>query len=724
MRHATIDVETYSEAGYMFDEGYFKKIISGGGLALVGAAAYSEHSSTEVISLAYSLHGGETKLWAPGADIPIELLAHIEQGGLVEAHNAMFEYFIWLNVLHLRMGWPMLPIPQLRCSQAKARAFNIPGGLLKATEALGCAEIKDKAGKALIDLLSMPRKPTLADPNLRCTLQSHPVKFMEMYAYNIQDVVSEMSLSEKLPDLLPIEQSVFLLNNEKNARGVAIDTVSLDACQKAIDTATPLQLTRFRQLTSGVVDSPTKLAQMKSWLLTKGVEVGSLDKQGVDILLKRDDLPADCREILEIRKRMGLSSVTKLVALKHRVCKDSRVRGLFEYCGADRTGRFAGRGPQPQNLPSNGPEVHLCGCGAYYAASVLQCPSCSMPATKKEAWSPEASEFALSVLRDGKEGYFPDAFATVSGCLRSLFVAGPGKRLICSDYSAIEGVVAAMLSGEQWRIDVFRDHGAIYEMSASKITGVPFAEIMDHKKRTGEHHPVRGKIGKYAELASGFGGWLGAWKQFGADKYLSDEEIKKAILSWRAASPAIVEMWGGQSRKDPTQWEFTPELFGLEGCIVMALLHKGAAYGFRGIVYQYSLSRDILYCKLLSGRFIHYHTPKLEVVLGKSGLPEYKISYKGVHKSAWCRMGLYGGRAFANVVQATARDILVHAMINVEKEGYPIVLDIHDELVVEVPHSYGSVSEFEKIMGVMPPWAEGWPIRANGGWAGQRFRKA
>ena len=276
--------------------------------------------------------------------------------------------------------------------------------------------------------------------------------------------------------------------------------------------------------------------------------------------------------------------------------------------------------------------------------------------------------------------------------------------MICSDYSAIEAVVLAQLAGEQWRIDVFNTHGKIYEMSAAKITGIPFDEIIDHKKRTGDHHPARGKIGKVAELASGYQGWVGAWKAFGADKHLSEDEIKSAVIAWRNESPAIVEFWRG-----------------LETAAHNAVMNPGHAYGYRDIAYK--MSGDVLYCRLPSGRFIIYHNPRL-VTADRFGKPVTKLTYmRNDSIYGWGRDDTYGGRLAENTVQAVSRDILAHAMPRLEAAGYKIVLHVHDEVAAEVPEGFGSVDELERIMGDLPAWAAGWPVRAAGGWRGVRYRK-
>jgi DNA polymerase len=321
----------------------------------------------------------------------------------------------------------------------------------------------------------------------------------------------------------------------------------------------------------------------------------------------------------------------------------------------------------------------------------------------------------------------------VGGCLRGLFTAAPGHDLICSDFSAIEAVVIAELAGESWRQEVFRTHGKIYEMSASKITGIPFEEFERYPaEHDGADHPLRKKIGKVAELASGYGGWIGAWKAFGADKYFqSDTEIRDKILAWRAQSPAIVELWGGQVREDPPgSYQFRRELYGLEGAAVRAILDPWVVCPYGSISYHVSPHDDTLYCELPSGRNLVYHRPRLvETIDRYSKYPIYQITYEGWNNDyrrgsrGWMRLDTYGGKLAENVTQAVARDLLAYSMLAVEAAGYPIVLHVHDEIVSEVPTGFGSVEEFERIMSQTPPWAAGWPVRAAGGWRGRRYRK-
>lgn len=738
---ADFDFETYSEAGYYFNFNLRRwKLIPGvpkgtsHGLAAVGAAAYCEHPTSEVLSLAYDLKDGQgPTLWLPGQAPPQRLFEYLLSGGLIEAHNSGFEYFVWRYICAPRMGWPEFDyFTQLRCSMAKCAAWSIPTALAKAGEFLDVPVQKDAAGTRLLNKFSKPRNPTKKDIRLRI-LPSEDPEGPRLYGYNVDDIRAEEGVSLRVPDLNPHELAVWQLDQKINARGVQLDVETVDACTQVINAASEKYVAELQAITGGLVKTASQVAELRTFLgASCGVHLEDLQAETVASALDKGGLNPTAKRLLEIRQTLSASSTAKSFAMQRRANKDGRLRGLFAYCGADRTGRFAGRGPQPQNTPASGPSVDRCdNCGRHQAYGLSACCWCGTDGAflSPREWGFEAARDAAEVIRLGDlytvEHYFGDAFKTVSGCLRSLYVSADGKDLICSDYSAIEAVVLAQVAGEEWRLEVFRTHGKIYEESASRICGIPFDDFLAHKENTGEHHPMRKKVGKVAELASGFGGWIGAWKAFGADKHIgSDREIKEAILAWRKASPKIVEFWGGQVRQRGDLWEFDPEFYGLEGAAVQAILDPGQPYAHREV--RYCMSGDVLYCKLPSGRFIQYHEPRLmQVACRRSGLPVYQITYMGRHatSSAWVRLDTYGGKLTENYVQAVARDLLVDALLRVEAAGYPVVLHVHDEIVSEVPEGWGSIDEFEKIMSQAPAWAEGWPIKAAGGWRGKNYRK-
>lgn len=734
-----IDLETYSEAGGMFSvelqQWVAPKGLSTKWLPGVGTPVYSEHPSCDVLSLAYDLKDGNgRRLWIPSAPMrPDDLLEHIRAGGLIEAWNAPFEFWLWKNVLVPKYGFPPLQISQVRDAAAKALAFGLPKALKNAAEVLQTDMQKGKDGKRLITKFSIPRNPTLKNSSLRIFPTPDDPDTELLYQYNLQDIATEADISSKVPDLSRFELELWKCDLAINQRGVAIDLPMIHKAIRIVDAAHVRYNKRLQELTDDECQSYTEIAKITRWLFYNNVQVTNLKAETIEELLSRNNLPPHAREVIKIRSDLSSASVKKLYAMKFQATRDGRLHDLFGFHGA-RTGRWTGAAVQPQNLPKGFLEVFLCNHCKNYSGNLPHscCPWCGVDGFGTfEKWNAIATLHALTVINTGSlslvEYYFGNAIDVISCCLRSLFIAAPGKDLICSDYSAIEAVVLAFLAGEQWRMDVFNTHGKIYEMSASKITGIPFETYIHHKKITGEHHPDRGNIGKICELGGGFGGGIGAYKSFGADKYFpNDEKIKEAVYAWRRASPAIVEFWGGQKRRMPGYGNFKREYFGLEGCAIQAVMFPGREFSYRSITYI--VRGKVLYCRLPSGRYICYHNPELEPWDWYPGL--HQLSYEGWNSNpkagapGWVRMRTYSGKLCENVVQAVARDLLAYAIVNLEKAGYTIVLHVHDEIVAEVDEGFGSVEEFERIMSQTPPWASEWPVKVSDGWRGKRYKKS
>lgn len=697
--HATIDFETYSEAGFTYNkttrkwEGLLNA--SKKGLPSVGMAVYAKHPSTRILSLAYKLPDQYIKVWVPGVnEFPTDLMVFIDiVNNFIEAWNVGFERWIWEEIAVMHYGFNPIPIIKWRCAAAKSRAFALPPSLGDAGRVLQTVNQKNTDGVRLINKFSCPRNPTLKDDRLRLRPQDDPEDAKLLYQYNIDDVKAEVEISERIPDLSDFELKFWQCDQEINHRGVQIDIVSVLQCIHIIEQAHEKYNAELPKLTGGAVESSSQIARITQWMASLGVVTESLDEEHIDELLKNPLLLPQVRRVLEIRQLIGSAAVKKLYAMLNQVTTEGRLHDLFSYHSA-RTGRAAGMGVQPQNLPRG-----------------------------EEGFDVEA---ALNIISAGSldavESAYGNATTAVSNCLRGMFIAREGYNLIASDYSAIEAVVLAELAGEEWRQEVFRTHGKIYEMSASKITGISFEEICEHKEKTGKHHPMR-KLGKVAELASGYGGWLGAWKAFGADEFLSEEEIKNAILAWRGASPAIVKFWGGQQDEN-----YNPYYYGVEGAAIRAVLYPGTGQEveFKSNI-SFIMKGTVLYCTLPSGRQLVYHNPAIGLSSRRPNT--YELSYEGWNTNpkngapGWIRQTTYGGKLVENITQAVARDILAYAIVKLEDAGYPVVLHVHDEIVAEIPHGRESLEEFERIMSAMPKWAEGWPVIAKGGWIGKRYCK-
>lgn len=726
-----IDFETYSEAGFVWSESERRwRALPGAsqgkkGLPVVGASVYVEHPTFEVLTLSYDLRDGAgVRRWQPGLPPPVDLLAHVASGGLVSGWNsAGFEMKVWQHCVD-RYHWPPLPLSQVRDTMAASRAFCLPGKLEKAGEVMALKQQKNADGKRLLDKFSIPRNPTKANAALRIKPEDDPIDAEKLYAYCDEDVLTEQEAAGLIPPLSPKELAAWQTDRAINDRGVQIDLEGVHNCIALINQAHARYNAELRALTGGTVDRASELAKLKGWLGAQGVVMASMDEEAIDAALKRE-LPAPARRALEIRQAVGSASVKKVFTMANMVSRDGRLRDLFTYHGA-RTGRPTGSGPQPTNLPNSaGAFAMECeGCDRHYGVNLQTCPWCggSSALAHKIEWNAECAEDALESFKPRSlawvEYVWGDAMAAVSNSLRALFVAAPDHDLICSDYSSIEAVGLAMLAGEQWRIDVFRTHGKIYEMSASRTTGIPFEVILEHKVRTGQHHKAR-KLGKVRELALGYQGWVGSMLAFGADEFMTEEEMKEAILAWRADSPAIVELWGGQERN----WQ--PDYFGVEGMFVLATLNPGRVFKTHGMDFQ--MRGDALFLKLLSGRELVYHRPRLAPSSRRPGT--YSISYEGWNSNpkngpqGWHRMETWGGRLVENINQAQCRDIQWHGVQALERAGYPIVLHVYDEDVAEVPEGFGSVEEFERIMNDLPEWCADWPIKAAGGWRRKRYGK-
>jgi DNA polymerase len=735
-RIASIDYETYSGAGYVYDTESGKIKGTGpqgkGGIGVVGTPNYVAHGDFEVISLAYDLHDGTgVQLWTPQFPKPQNLLDHVAQGGMISAWNATFEWYVWnMHCVHV-YGWPPLPLSQLTCTMARARRYSLPGSLKNASKVLGTSG-KDAAGSRLIQKLTRPHTPTKSRPAVRWTPATAAKDFRAFYEYNLQDVIAEDEVGALIPQLTPDERESWLLDQTINARGVQVDVESLNAALDILQQATEKYTAELFMLTNGLVRSVGEVENLRRFCVDRGVDIPNVQKGTVAQALEREDLPEDVRRVLEIRQLLGAANVKKLYTLKQQVSSDGRLRDQYMYCGADRTGRASAGGVQLQNITSAGPPTTVCkSCGCIFNAEVCPCGEW-VDTEGRPDWDVDAVEFALRDIatRDLTlvEQRWGAPIDVLCGCLRGLFTAREGHELVCCDFSAIEAVVLACLSRCQWRIDVFSTHGKIYEVSAANATGIPLQEILDYKKTTGQHHKARKTIGKVRELAGGYGGWINAWKQFGADKFMNDDEIKTDVLKWRSESPEIVDFWGGQYKWcGPGKWDYRPELFGLEGAAIKAIGNPGQWFTVYDI--RYVVHRDILHCQLPSGRFLYYHRPKLVKVQDRLNRGDsYQITFEGYNSNAakgpigWTLQETYGGRLAENVTQAVAADIQFEALKRLERAGYPVVMHTHDEGTAEMPIGVGSVDEMSRIMSIRPEWAKWWPIKAAG-WRHKRYQK-
>lgn len=749
----TFDFETRSAAGYDWDETTQKWKSPPGaakgkyGLEVVGRRNYIKHATFGILSLAYDLLDGHgLRCWYPNADTkplhlmdcrsghrvkhahPWALLEHVAAGLPVEAWNSGFEFDVWNEAAVRWWGWPPLALEQTRCAMVKARAHAMPGKLERFGDVANLSTKKDKEGKRLLDKFSVPRDPTKKDKRLWIHPHEDPADFAKLLSYNGTDVLSETEASLRTPDLPPDELQFWLVDQRVNLRGIQVDELALDNCIEIVRQTYEKYNAELRTLTGGAVKAASELEQIKAWLNARGVHVTSLKEEILDQLvgdMKKAGNTGTEYRVLQIRQLLGSASIKKLFSFRNQHHL-GRLYDLYIFFGA-RTGRWTGVGPQPQNLPT----------GLFHSL--------------------EEVEAALAVIAHRSmellEYRYPQhgPLEIIASVLRGLLIAAPGHELICSDYTGIENVVCAALAGEEWVLEVYRTHEMIYEATAAKIAKLPFDDFVKHRLDSGgvatwadgklagieggKHHPLRKKLGKYGVLGSQFGGWIPAWKNFGADEFLSDEEIKQALLGWRGSNPNIVEFWGGQSRGRFR--DARPELYGLEGAAVAAVRYPGRSFSPASnprIKYEMSTVDDILYCLTPSGGYLTYHRPRLGPSTREWAPPwEVQLSYEGENKNpkmgplGWVRMSLYGGKQCENVVQKEARYVHATGLRNLDAAGYRPVLHSHDEPCGEVPVGWGSIAEFETLMTRIAhtpgSFCYGWPIKANGGWRGPRYGK-
>ena len=519
---------------------------------------------------------------------------------------------------------------------------------------LGLDKQKMTEGKELIKYFCSPCKATKSNGGRTRNLpKDAPEKWRQFKTYCIRDVDVEKQIRQRLAKF-PIpkrEQEIYCLDQRINDRGIMVDrnlvnhAVACDLLYKETATARAYELTGL--------ENPNSVSQLKLWLKEKGLEVDSLAKDTVkDLSMKAE---GDVQEVLKLRLATSKTSVKKYEAIDRSVCAESRVHGLLQFYGANRTGRWAGRLVQIHNLPQN----HL----------------------------PDL-ELARALVSEGRyeevELFYESTPNVLSELIRTAFVAKPGCRFIISDYSAIEARVLAWLAGEEWRLQVFETHGKIYEASASAMFHVPIEEIT-------KTSPLRQK-GKISELALGYGGAVGALTSMGALKMgLTEEELPGLVSTWRSANPHITAFW-----------------WAVDDAAITAVRDKKTSRVGR-VSFEYK--SGILFVTLPSGRKLSYVKPRMmQNKFGREGL-----TYEGIGESKkWMRLETYGPKLVENIVQAASRDILAEAMLRLEKEGFDIVCHVHDEVVLEVPDGKSSVEEVNEIMAVNPVWTEGLPLKAAG----------
>lgn len=662
IHHLSIDLETYSSVP----------------IKNAGAQRYIASSDFEILLFAYSLDGQPVQVvdMAMGEEIPDWVLKALYDPNYIKhAYNAVFE-FVGIS----KVFGQLIP-SQWRDTMFHGLYCGYTAGLDATGKALGLSEDKQKlnTGKALIRYFCVPCKPTKSNGGRTRNYPQHdPEKWRLFKEYNAQDVVTEMEIEKRLssvpvPDFVQKQWETDLIIN---LRGVAVDMPFVDGAL-VMDAQVKSELMQEATEISEL-DNPNSVKQLTAWLnkeTSSDVELTDLRKATVSEMLNRDDNSPDVQRMLEIRQELGKTSTKKYNAIKSCVCPDNRVRGLLQFYGANRTGRWAGRLVQVQNLPRT------------YTDPI---------------------ELARDLVTDRRTQavrmIYGNVSDTLSQLIRTAFVASPGNVLIDADFSAIEARVISWLAGEKWRLDVFKSHGKIYEASASQMFGVP----IDRIKKGNPEYALRAK-GKVAELALGYQGSAGALIAMGAlNMGLTEEELPDIVNRWRTANSHIRDLW-----------------YDMDGAAV-DVIQNGGCQRVHGLwlarEYDGTTGTCSFTITLPSGRKLYYNDPKI----GENRWGNPSITYMGVNdKNKWGRIETYGGKLTENCIQAIARDCLAEAIERLEAAGFPIVFHVHDEVVIDIKPYAAHADMLDQVVQIMrqpPIWAIDLPLNADG-WVGDFFTK-
>lgn len=645
MKTISIDIETFSSVD----------------LAKSGVYRYAESPDFEVLLFGYSVDGGAVSVvdLASGEKIPPHILSALEDETVIKcAFNANFERICLSRLLGYETGRYLSPV-SWHCTMVWSAYMGLPLSLQGCGAVLRLDRQKLTEGKELIRYFCVPCQPTKANGGRTRNLPGDaPEKWARFKIYNARDVETEAEIQQKL-SRFPVPEEIwdeYCIDQKINDTGVALDrTLVREAI--AMDGVSGHELSdAMKSLTA--LENPNSVSQMKAWLAANGLHTDTLGKKTVAELLKT--APERLREVLLLRQQLAKSSVKKYQAMENAVCSDGRARGMFQFYGANRTGRWAGRLIQMQNLPQN----HL---------SDLS----------------QARALVRTGNREAVKLLYEDIPDTLSQLIRTAFVAPEGKKFIVADFSAIEARVIAWMAGETWRQQVFADGKDIYCASASQMFGVPV-------EKHGINRHLRQK-GKIAELALGYGGAVGALKAMGAlDMGLSEEELPPLVQAWRNANPNIVNLW-----------------WAVDSAVTEAVQRRTSAKT-HGIRFTYR--SGMLLITLPSGRNLTYIKPKI----GTNSFGSPCVTYEGIGGTKkWERLESYGPKFVENIVQATARDILCYAMKTLRHTD--IVMHIHDEIIIEADPQM-SLQAVCGQMGRTPPWAPGLLLRADG-YETQFYRK-
>lgn len=683
-------------------------------LRSIGAAAYAAHPTTEVLCAAYQIDDSPVTLWVKGQEPPTPLLDAVRAGAIVCAHNALFELCIWTLHCTPVLGWPPLSPDKMDCTCVRARCMGLPDSLAGACQALNLEEQKDDEGHDLMLKMCTPRKARKGEDPEGVYWEESSEQLARLGEYCMQDIRAERALDDILPSLSDFTAKAFIADLTINMRGFPLDVSTMRSAIRVLDEAKKRIDARMQEITGGEVAGISKVTALKDWLTRRGVDVPDLQKATIDALVA--DISEDKLATEALRLRREGAKITSLAKYRAGMgaAYDGRARGMFMFHKAG-TGRWAGSGYQPHNLERVDPESE----DPKITAQTLHILSHARTAREAVDW------LELSGL---------PPLVALGKCTRAMVCAPDGHEFIGADYSNVEGRGAAWLAGEEWKTQAFRDYDAgvgpdLYKLAYSRSFGVPVDQVVSAQRQ----------IGKVEELALGYQGAVGAFISMGANYGIDAERVYKTVIAvadlnewneiarrykrtdtyglslnhwtafryvvegWRRSNPRIVRTW----------WmlqDVVLQAVGAPGVMLEVLEGKVRVYCTH--------NQRFLYIYLPSGRAISYFNPRITEDGGRQGVCYLGRSGDGNRRD----VALYGGMIWENIIQGMCCDLLINGILNCEAAGYPVVLHVHDEVVVEIPEGQGDVKEVQALLTSVPQWAAGFPLVSKA-WRDKRYVK-
>jgi DNA polymerase len=636
-------------------------------LRRVGAHKYAAHPDTSALCAGFARDDDAVESWILGAPCPKLIIRAVADDWTIHAFNANFDRLIWHHILTPRYGWPEPRLEQWRCTQAAALASALPDSLEGVAAALGLSFRKDPEGYAAMLRLSRPRKPRKGEDPTVIHWGGRDGDLELLYRYNRGDVEQERAVWRRVAPLSPAELALWFLDAEINDRGFAVDLELAAAAQEIVDQERTAINAEVATLTDGTITTANQVAKITAFVREHGHQLKTLKKRSVSAVLARDP-GKEVRRLLELRRDGGRASVAKLTALFAHAGADSRIRGALKYHGAS-TGRWSGRGFQPHNLK----RVEI------------------------ENFDVDAAIDAILTRNRKRVCEFGPPITVIGDAARGLICAPPGRALVCADFSTIEARVLCWFAGEQWKLDAFRNFDRTADPALDPYLSAA-ARIL--KRRINPEDEINRHLGKTCELAFGFGGGLGAWRNFDDSDTHSDADVERFKQEWRRAHPTTTRFW----RR-------------LESGIKRTI-RTGQRGALGGLVFE--LEDGTFFITLPSGRRLAY--PGAHLVPGK--FPDTTdVAFFDNARSGWAETRAWFGIFVENVISATARDLLSAALIRIDAAGFPIILHIHDEICAEVLEDFNDAEAFRRLMIELPDWAAGLPVAAKVR-VGKRYSKS